>query len=219
VLHYIATKPKELTAVKPAVLIVIHGYGADEHDLLPLAERLPGNFLIISLRAPLTLPWGGFAWYHLTQTATGAIRGDDLSRQKSEKLLTAELSYIIRKEGGDLTNVTLMGFSQGAALIYALLSRHDLAGLGIKTHTAICLSGYIPKDCSFAGKEYKGLKMFMSHGKLDELIAPIALDEASRIMKQTGADVTMNLYPIGHGISETTIDDIATWMLSERLNP
>jgi phospholipase/carboxylesterase len=219
VLHYVATKPKTLTEAKPAVLIVMHGYGADEHDLLPLAQRLPGNFLIISLRAPLTLPWGGYAWYHLTQTATGAIRGDDLSRQKSEKMLTEELAFLIRKEGGDATNVTLMGFSQGAALIYALLSRHDLAALGITSPAAICLSGYIPKDCSFEGKDYTGLKMFMSHGKLDELIAPTALDEAARIITKAGADVTMKLYPIGHGISESTIADIITWMSSERLNP
>jgi len=219
VLQYTVRKPHDLTNTKSPVLIVLHGYGADEHDLLPLAERLPGNFLIISIQAPLTLPWGGFAWYHLTQTANGTIRGDDFSRQKSEKLLTEVLPYFIRKEGGDPKNVTLMGFSQGAAMIYALLSRHDLTSLGITVQNAICLSGYIPKDCSFKGKDYKGLKIFMSHGTLDELIPPIALGEAEGIMKQTGADVTIKSYPIGHGISDATIKEIVTWMSSERLNP
>lgn len=192
----------------------MHGYGADENDLLPLAERLSGDHLIISIQAPITLPWGGYAWYHLTQTAIGTIRGDDLSRQKSEKQLTDELAYIIRKEGGDLGNVTLMGFSQGAAMIYALLARHDLTKLGITAHSVICMSGYIPKDCSFDGKSYSKLKLFMSHGEHDELIAPIALEEASRAIIQTGADVTSKSYPIGHGISEDTLADIISWFQS-----
>lgn len=196
---------------------MLHGYGADEHDLLPLAEKLFGARLIISLQAPLALPWGGYTWYHLTQTATGALRGDDLSRQKSEKLLTEELAYDIRKEGGDPGNVTLLGFSQGAAMIYALLARHDLAAIGVHVRAAICLSGYIPNDCSFEAKDYSGLKMFMSHGEYDELIAPIALDDAARKMKQTGADVTAKSYPIGHGVSEEVINDIHSWF--GELNP
>lgn len=210
-MHYIARPPHSPDDSKPAVLIVLHGYGADEHDLLPLAERLPGNFLIISFQAPITLPWGGYAWYHLTQTAAGTIRGDDFSRQKSEELLTKDLAYIIRKEGGDPGNISLMGFSQGAAMIYALLSRHDLASLGITVPRAICLSGYVPKDCSFDGNQYPSLKVFMSHGTMDELIDPIALPEAEKILRKAGADVTAKSYPIGHGISEATLRDIIDW--------
>ena len=218
-LHYTLTQPKEPSDAKPPVLIVLHGYGADENDLLPLADRLPGDHLIISFRAPLTLPWGGYAWYHLTQNATGGFRGDDLSRQKSEKMLIEELPYILRKEKGDAGNVTLMGFSQGAAMIYSLFARHDLAGLGIHVKKALCLSGYVPKDCSFAGKDLSGLKVFMSHGKLDELIDPAALDEAEKILTKAGAEVTAKLYPIGHGISEATLQDMAAWAQTMTSNP
>lgn len=211
-LQYTATPPKAASEGKQPVLIVLHGYGADEFDLLPLAERLPGNHRIISIQAPLTLPWGGYAWYHLTQTATGHIRGDDFSRQKSEEILTKELAFIIRKENGDPNNVTLMGFSQGAAMIYALLSRHDLASLGIHVQQALCLSGYVPKDCSFDGKDLKGLKVFMSHGEMDELIDPAALGEAEKILTKAGADVAAKSYKIGHGISEATLGDIIEWI-------
>ena len=52
----------------------------------------------------------------------------------------------------------------------------------------------------------------MSHGTMDELIDPIALPEAEKILKKTGAEVTAKSYPIGHGISEETLQDIADWL-------
>src|ERR671933_1297952 len=52
-------------------LVLLHGFGADEHDLLPLAEELDPRFRVISLQAPIALDFGGRAWFNLEQTPDG----------------------------------------------------------------------------------------------------------------------------------------------------
>ena len=56
-------------------LILLHGYGADAQDLIPIAEQLGDSNLVISLQAPIPLGNGGYAWYYLAQTASGLIPG------------------------------------------------------------------------------------------------------------------------------------------------
>ena len=198
---------------KPAVLVVLHGYGTDEHDLLPIAEQIAPEFLIINLQGPIERPNGGHAWYDLLQTPTGIIP-DDPTRHESEELLLASLHTIIAREGGDPERVVLMGFSQGAAVVYSLLAVYDLKNYGITPLASINLSGYLPRDIleAVSEKDFSGFPFFISHGEFDELIPFQALGEAEKLLTQQGADVTAHLYPSGHGVLPETIDDIISWM-------
>jgi phospholipase/carboxylesterase len=200
-------------ATKPPVLIVLHGYGTDEYDLLPIAEQVGGEFLIISLQAPIERPNGGHAWYDLIQTENGIIP-DDLTRHESEEMLVAVLPKIIEKEGGDMNRVVLMGFSQGAAVIYSLLIVYDLKNYGIAPIASINMSGYIPRDLldAISTKQFDGFPFFISHGEFDELIPMQALAEAEKLLTKQGADVTARMYPMGHGVLPETVDDIISWM-------
>ncbi len=205
---------------KPAVLLVLHGYGTDEYDLLPIAEQIGGGFLIISLQAPVERPNGGHAWYDLIQTENGIVP-DDFSRHESEEMLVASLANIIDQEGGDVNRVMLMGFSQGAAVIYSLLTVYDLKNYGITPIASINMSGYIPRDILEAISEKRfdahdrssaGFPFFISHGEFDELIPMQALGEAEKLLTRQGADVTARMYPVGHGVLPETVEDIISWM-------
>jgi phospholipase/carboxylesterase len=198
---------------KPPVLIVLHGYGTDEYDLLPIAEQIGRQFLIISLQAPIERPNGGHAWYDLIQTENGIIP-DDLSRHESEEMLVANLANIINQEGGDVNRVVLMGFSQGAAVIYSLLIVYDLKNYGITPIASINLSGYIPRDIleAISEKQFDGFPFFISHGEFDELIPMQALGEAEKLLTKQGADVTARMYSVGHGALPETVEDIISWM-------
>jgi phospholipase/carboxylesterase len=200
------------------VLIVLHGYGADENDLMSVAESLDPRFLVISLQAPLPLDWGGYAWYHLQQTA-GGLMPDDQSRHDSERLVMGSLQGIIEKCGGDQNRVTLMGFSQGAAMTYALLTSHKMQDYGITVKGAIALSGYLPRDIldEVRSRDYSAIPFFLSHGELDDLIPAVALDEAERLLRAGNANITAHRYPIGHGISEETAADLKQWVAEMRL--
>ncbi len=205
-------RPPELPSPNPRTLVVLHGYGADEHDLVPIAEQLDPRLLIISIQAPIELLQGGYAWYHLKQLATGLVP-DDLSRHESEDLLVHELAAIIRSEGGDPSNVILMGFSQGAAMSYSLVSTYNLAQYGLGVRAVIAMSGYLPRDIlgAVSQKDFAGLLFFLSHGEYDELIPNIALEEASRLLSRAGASVTHKMYQTGHGVLPETIEDIQSW--------
>ena len=61
ILDYKLRKPLKKEATTP-ILFLLHGYGSHEEDLFSFANYLPEEYLIISLRAPLSLGFGGFAW-------------------------------------------------------------------------------------------------------------------------------------------------------------
>jgi len=204
-----AAKPDE-----PAItLIIMHGYGADEYDLLPIAKQFQGNYNAISIQAPIELDWGGFAWYHLTQTITG-LHGDDASRIESEQKVVDFLRR--QKEDRKLNDVILMGFSQGAAMSYSLLANEAFHSLGLNLKAVIALSGYIPLDVrpKFSERQLGGLPVFISHGLYDDLIPVMALDSAKELLEQQGASVTAKTYEIGHGLTEETITDINRFLVS-----
>jgi phospholipase/carboxylesterase len=209
-LHFATTdaaKPDD-----PAItLIIMHGYGADEYDLLPIAKQFQGNYNAISIQAPIELDWGGFAWYHLTQTITG-LHGDDASRIESEQKV---VDFLRRQmDNGKLNEVILMGFSQGAAMSYSLLANEAFHSLGLNLKAVIALSGYIPLDVrpKLSARQLGGLPVFISHGLYDDLIPPQALDSAKELLEKQGASVTAKTYEIGHGLTEETIADINSWL-------
>ncbi len=191
---------------------MLHGYGADANDLFPLAESLGPDLLVLSIQAPLTLPFGGFAWYNLTQTQIG-FREDPVSRRASETLLAAELRKIIDREGGSLNEVTILGFSQGAAMGYGLVIRQEPAVLGVSISRMIALSGYMPDDLKAAVQQVTKLpRFFIGHGEYDELIPPQATEDAASLLQRVNADVEMHLYPIAHGISDQELSDVKRWL-------
>lgn len=223
-MHYVTRRPPPPNPIplkegeinegeKLPALVVFHGYGTDEHDLLPIAEKIGPEFLIISLQAPIELHNGGHAWYDLLQTPSGIIP-DDITRHESEEEILRTLPGIIEREGGDAKRVVLMGFSQGAAVIYSLLAVYDLIKYGITPVASINMSGYLPRDIfeALGEKHFDGLPFFLSHGDQDELIPPQALGEAEKLLTNQGADVTARMYHCGHGVLPETVEEIIAWL-------
>lgn len=212
-MNYTTRKPQKQNSSSPPTLIILHGYGADEFDLLPVASGLDPSLLAISIQAPIELPWGGYAWYHLEQTPTG-LKSDSKSRIESEDLLITTLPEIIAIEGGDPNHVFLMGFSQGAAMCYSLIGRHDLSEEGIHIRAVIALSGYIPEDViePLSQIDLSDIPFFLSHGIHDDLIPPVAMQKAKGILEKAGAQILAKEYETGHGLTEQTVSDLREWM-------
>ena len=219
-MKYTTRKPTNPETSLPPVLIILHGYGADEFDLLPIASKLDPEFLVISIQAPIELGWGGYAWYNLEQTANG-LKSDNISRVASENLLTQSLADIIQKEGGDPNQIYLMGFSQGSAMCYSIIGRHDFEKLGLRVRGVIIMSGYIPEDViePLRKKDLSAIPFFLSHGIHDDLIPPIAMKVANDILEKAGAKTFAKDYEIGHGLTEETVSDIRKWLSSHFHNP
>ncbi len=211
-MHYVTRTAPEPLSDTAQTLVILHGYGANEEDLMPVASYFPESLKIISLQAPIELEFGGYSWYHLEQSAQG-LRSDIPSRLESERLVKNALPDILKKENADLNNIFLMGFSQGAAMCYSLLADNDFESKGITIRGVIALSGYVPRDVieSLSTKQLDNLPVFISHGEFDEVVPPIALDEAEKILTKAGANVTANIYDITHGIDMDVIRDVQKW--------
>jgi phospholipase/carboxylesterase len=185
-------------------LVLLHGYGANEHDLLGLGHELDPSFRVISLAAPLTLPWGGRAWYNLTQSGGGSIGWDPAEVAHAAAVATEEIAAIAKGTGAP---PLVLGFSQGAgmALLAALRSPGSVRGV-------IALSA-VPPDRA-GGLEFadaastKGLPIFLGHGTHDPLL-PIAAAWRSRaLLEEKGCDVTYREYPMAHEISLAELADV-----------
>ncbi|HET9136783.1 MAG TPA: dienelactone hydrolase family protein [Candidatus Kapabacteria bacterium] len=189
-------------------LIILHGFGADEYDLISVAKAFP-PLNIISLRAPIELPWGGYAWYQLEQTPEG-LRGDEVTRLQADQLLTLAIPEVLRAEQLDPSNIILLGFSQGSAMSYDIVSNPQD---GITIKAVVILSGYIPAKTKelLLQQNLHDLPFFISHGEDDDLISLSALDEAKEVLLQAKAEVTANKYPIGHSISDEVLSDLSRW--------
>jgi phospholipase/carboxylesterase len=189
-------------------LIILHGFGADEYDLISVAKAFP-PLNIISLRAPIELPWGGYGWYQLEQTPEG-LRGDEVTRLQADQLLNLAIPEVLRTEQLDPSNVILLGFSQGSAMSYDMVSNPPD---GITIKAVVILSGYIPAKTKelLLHQDLHGLPFFISHGEDDELISSQALDEAKEVLVEANAEVTANKYPIGHSISDEVLSDLSRW--------
>jgi phospholipase/carboxylesterase len=188
-------------------LVLLHGRGADEYDLLGLADWLDPRLTVISVRAPFPLG-PGYHWYDLVQIGAA----EPVSYAAARTRLTAWLDALVPAHGLDPARVYLLGFSQGAVMAAGLLL--DPAGLAVRPAGAVLLSGYLPLDQHppVAADALAGVPVFVGHGRQDPLI-PVEFGRHARdTLTGFGATVTYREYPIPHTIGETELADIAAWL-------
>ncbi|NTW52584.1 MAG: phospholipase [Chlorobiaceae bacterium] len=196
------------------LLVLLHGFGSNEEDLIGLAPALDSRLRIISVRAPLKLGEEMYGWFPIEFTPYG-ITVDHDSAGRALGQLMAFLREIIssyRPQGG---KVFLMGFSQGAVMNY--LTAFNAPEL---LHGVIALSGRMPdsrpEECEMPlGLE--SLPFLVVHGLYDDVL-PIANGrDAGQWLKENLSDVTYREYPMAHQINDDALNLVASW-LRERIN-
>ena len=144
-------KPSELTSGKAPVIFMLHGYGSNEEDLFSFAPELPGQYAIISIRAPFSLEPFGYAWYAIHFDADQGKWSDDQQAIASREKILYFIEEACSAYGLDDKDVTLLGFSQGTILSYALALSYPekikrLIGLSGYINEKILLEGYRAKN-------------------------------------------------------------------------
>ncbi len=207
-LHYLV-RPAKIKSEKPPLLILLHGVGSNEEDLFSFADELPGNFLIISARAPITMSPGSYAWYQIDYSTGKTIH----NTEQEEKSRTAIIQFILdlRNEFSfDEKQVYLCGFSQGAIMSYSVgLTRPDLVH-GIAIMSGRLLDNIKPQ---ISNKEsLKHLRVFISHGTKDQVLEIQYARIASTYLKTLNISPTYKEYAEGHGINEEMLFDLNKWL-------
>ncbi len=204
----IERKPRTPSPGAAPLLLLLHGYGSNEHDLFDLADLLDPRLHVISARAPLVLPWGGFAWYHLGGTP-GNLVPDPASRAAALDLLTKFVRDLPARIGSDPQRTYLLGFSQGAILSLGLAFRapEQLAGV-------VAASGYL--DPAFQSDPLPAalanLPILQLHGTHDDVI-PISAAHATRaILAPELTNYTYHEDPAGHGIHPDGLHRVQQWI-------
>lgn len=206
-------EPRTASATPP-LLVLLHGIGGDENDLLRLAPHVDARFRVVSLRAPRR--YGpGYSWFQIDVRANGTIRPRADQARAAVVDLARWLAAAPDRLATDPTHTYVLGFSQGAMMAVGLVRAHpeQLAG-------AVVLSGSSAGDV-FAVSAPRALvgrvPIFVGHGTADDVL-PIAHGrEIREAFGELTTDLTYREYPIAHGVDEDEMRDVSAW-LTERLD-
>lgn len=212
-LIHLVQRPRAVSD-KPPMLVLLHGYGSNEHDLFSLAQYLDPRLVIVSARAPYALMPGSYAWFELGFTP-GGITVDPGQAELSRTHIVRLVEEAIGSYGASPAKVLLGGFSQGAMMAAAVaLSRPDLIS------GAILMSGMVPRELltSIARPEQlAGMPILMVHGTYDQVL-PVQFGRAGRdLLRTLPVDLAYHEYPMAHEVSMASLRDLADW-LSARLD-
>ncbi|NOT59835.1 MAG: alpha/beta fold hydrolase [Acidobacteria bacterium] len=194
---------------KPPLLILLHGYGANEDDLFSLAPFVDERFFIVCVRAPIRIGMGSYAWFRLGFTPEGILI-DPNEVEAARQTLRQFVDEAVTAYHADPKAVFLLGFSQGAMMSLDLALREPSLIAGVAA-----LSGRIMPTSSerFApADELIGLPIFMAHGTSDPVL-PIGNGRSARDqLRELPISLTYREYEMGHEICEQELRDLTEWL-------
>ncbi|MCE0510137.1 alpha/beta fold hydrolase [Microbacterium sp. KKR3/1] len=202
-----ATRWSSLDRGRMPLLVLLHGYGADEHDLFGLTPYLPEGIAVASVAAPLTPPWPmpGRSWYPI----------EGLEGRAPEAVTAAGEAFLqwLATAVGDAPSVALLGFSQGAAVALQALR---LAPERIDA--VVALSGYaapgeLPNDEALTELRPS---VFWGRGTNDDVIPTALIDHTAQWLP-AHSELSGRVYTgLTHSISEEELVDVhrflAKWL-------
>ncbi len=207
-LTHLVAQPRQRGAEKPPLLLLLHGVGANEEDLMGLAPFADPRFLVISARAPRRYQGGGFSWFDIHWNASGFT----IATAQAEQSWHAVQQFIgeaVAAYGADPAQVYLAGFSQGAiiSLGATLTSPQLVAGLVVMSGRWMPELGPQTAISAIAEKP-----ILVVHGQHDQVI-PIQYGRAIRDFLQTlPVQLTYQEYPMGHEVAMESLQTITAWL-------
>ncbi len=194
------------TAPRPPLLVLLHGFGSHEEDLFTLADAFDPRFLLVSVRAPLTLGAGSYAWFPTQFTPAGPV-ADTVQAESSRRLLLEFLAWA-EQNWETAPGATLVGFSQGAIMAASLALTEPQ-----RVRAAVLMSGRIlPEVLPAAAPDRLALTEYLIvHGTQDQVL-PIAHGRQSReVLRSLGIEPAYQEFPMGHTISDESLALVADW--------
>lgn len=196
---------------KAPLLIMLHGYGSDENDLFSFSSELPEELFIISLKAPYSLEPFGHAWYAINFDSDQNKWSNTEQAIKSRDLVTKFIDEAIQHYPVKKDNITLLGFSQGTVLCYAVALMYPE-----KVQNIIALSGYIDKDLLPVQADvngYKHLDFYCSHGSEDQVIPVDWARKAQPFLNSLNIKNKYSEFPVGHGVAPQNFYEFKEWLM------
>ncbi len=191
------------------LLVLLHGVGGNECNLLNLADGMEADTLVVLVRGPLQLGAQQFAWFQVRFTATGPqIVPQEAEHSRTQ--LIALVQSLQQSQGITAENTVIAGFSQGGIMSasVALSAPHAVGGFGL-------LSGRILPELQphIASREQlSGLRAFVGHGTHDSKLPVTWAERSHALLSGLGVSHSLKLYPMDHGIGADMQADFVAWL-------
>jgi thioredoxin 1 len=190
------------------LLLLLHGYGADERDLGGLLGYLDpeGRFAAVLPRGPVAAP-PGFSWFDF-----GTGDPAELAEEFAAALAAVDdlLDAACAEHGFDRAQAVVGGFSQGAGLALAL-------GLGPSERTrpagVLAMSPFVPPGV--LGVDLEGahdVPVLLQHGTEDPMIPTAGTRQLAEALVDAGLPVVYGEYPMGHEVSLESVQQAQRWL-------
>lgn len=203
--HYLPPQPAAQPDAQPRLtLLLLHGTGGDENDLLGLGRLLAPGAGLLSPRGKVLE--GGMPRF-FRRLAEGVFDLDDLRSR------TDELAEFVARAAGvygfDPARVVAAGFSNGANIAASLLLLRPatLAG-AILFHAMVPLEPATPPDLG-------GKSVFLAAGRADPLIPPAETERLAALLRGYGAAVEERWSPGGHTLTRAEAAQARDWLRAQ----
>ncbi|MFD3274533.1 alpha/beta hydrolase [Paenibacillus dendritiformis] len=181
-------------------LVLLHGTGGSERDLVPLARMISPGSAVLSLRGNV-LENGMPRFFR--RLAEGVFDEEDLLFRTGE--VNTFLDQAAEQYGFDRRNLVAVGYSNGANIAASLLFHIQEAWAGaILHHPMVPRRGVVLPELS-------GIPVFIGAGKNDPICSPQETEELEGLLRGAGADVTVHWERYGHQLTSTEAEAAADW--------
>jgi phospholipase/carboxylesterase len=177
------------------LLLLLHGWTGDENSMWIFTPRVPDNYLVVSPRGMYPTSLGGYGWRAGEIDGWSKISDFTEAIEALLSLIDSEIvSYVAVKQ------FSLMGFSQGAALSYAMTLMYPQ-----RIDKLLGISGFMPDGAEdyVEGEELQGKTAFVAHGRMDDIVPIKKARKVVNVLKQAGAEVTYCEDDVGHKLSSS----------------
>jgi predicted esterase len=186
----------------PATLLLLHGTGGDEHQLIDLGRQLAPGAALLSPRGQVLE--GGVAPRFFARRGIGNLDLDDLRLRGDQ--LARWVTHACAHYGRDAGRVVALGYSNGANIAVELLFRHG----GLLRGAALLrpMLPYRPQEpLSLAGTD-----VLIASGDTDPYSSPQQIEELAERLAAGGAEVQVSRQPAGHELTQGDLDALAAWI-------
>jgi phospholipase/carboxylesterase len=183
-------------------LLLLHGTGGNERDLLPLAAALSPGSAVLSPRGDVS---EGGALRFFARLAEGVFDPAEVTRRTHA--LADFVAAATTEHGIDRTRLLAVGFSNGANIAATLLQLRPEALGG-----AVLLRAMVVLDQAAAPGSLAGKRVLLVNGARDPLVPPDHPGRLAALLRAGGAEATITLMPHGHGLTQADLAAAKTWL-------
>jgi phospholipase/carboxylesterase len=185
-----------------ATLLLLHGTGGDENDLVPLGRELAPGAAILSPRGKVS-EYGAARFFR--RLAEGVFDHEDLVFRTHE--LAGFVETAVEEYGLDLSKLVAVGYSNGANIAASLMLLHP--GL---LRAVVLFRAMVPFEPQET-PDLTGMPVFLAAGRMDRMIPPENTERLAEILREAGADLDLRWRNTGHPLTYEEVAEAKEWLL------